>query len=131
MENKENNMISNWLDKHGDPEIDKFIEKNLEIVDKVHNTLKERNLSKADFAKLLGKKPSEVSRWLTGMHNLTLKSIIKMETALDIDLIYTKPQIKHEYHYIEIPVEQVMLSEDKVEYERGYEKQESEFELVM
>ena len=90
-------MIDNWLAEHGDQEINQFIDKNLDIVDKVHAVLKERNLSKADFAKMLGKKPSEVSRWLTGMHNLTLKSIVKMELALNMDLIYTAPEVKYEY----------------------------------
>jgi len=94
---KKQNMIDNWLSEHGNSEINQFIDKNLDIVDKVHAVLKERNLSKADFAKLLGKKPSEVSRWLTGMHNLTLKSIVKMEIALDIDLIYTAPEVKYQY----------------------------------
>lgn len=94
---KKQNMIDNWLSEHGNPEINQFIDKNLDIVDKVHAVLKERNLSKADFAKLLGKKPSEVSRWLTGMHNLTLKSIVKMEIALGIDLIYTAPEVKYQY----------------------------------
>ena len=94
---KKQNMIDSWLAEHGDQEINQFIDKNLDIVDKVHTVLKERGLSKADFAKLLGKKPSEVSRWLSGMHNLTLKSIIKMEQALGIDLIYTSPEIKYQY----------------------------------
>jgi len=94
---KKQNMIDNWLAEHGDQEINQFIDKNLDIVDKVHAVLKERNLSKADFAKMLGKKPSEVSRWLTGMHNLTLKSIVKMELALNMDLIYTAPEVKYEY----------------------------------
>lgn len=89
-------MINNWLEEHGDAEIDRFIETNIEIVDKVHLVLKERNLSKADFAKMLGKKPSEISKWLSGMHNLTLKSIIKMEVALGTDLIYIKPLIEQQ-----------------------------------
>ena len=42
-----------------------------------------------DLAKAMEKNPSEVSKWLTGMHNLTLKSIVKMEIALGIDLIKT------------------------------------------
>jgi len=71
--------------------------------------LKERNLSKAQFAQMLGKKPSEVSRWLTGMHNLTLKSIIKMEIALGVDLIHTVPEI--EYHYVHMGIIQGGINE--------------------
>ncbi len=127
---KKQNMIDSWLAEHGDQEINQFIDKNLDIVDKVHTVLKERNLSKADFAKLLEKKPSEVSRWLSGMHNLTLKSIIKMEQALGIDLIYTKPQIKHAYHYIEVPGEADLVSEKNVKYESTAEENKSTFELI-
>ncbi len=127
---KKQNMIDSWLAEHGDQEINQFIDKNLDIVDKVHTVLKERGLSKADFAKLLEKKPSEVSRWLSGMHNLTLKSIIKMELALGIDLVYTKPQIKHEYHYIEVSGETDLVSEKNVKYESTAEENKSTFELI-
>ncbi len=114
------NMIDNWLDKYGDPEINQFVDKNLNIVDKVNSILKDRNLSKAEFAKMLGKKPSEVSRWLTGMHNLTLKSIIKMEVALGIDLIYTAPEV--EYHYVNMGIiEGQKTEQENVPYEAGEE----------
>lgn len=91
MEFPKNNIIDNWLKKHGDPEINKLVEKNLAITQKVHSILEERNISQGEFAKMLNKKPSEISKWLTGMHNLTLKSIIKMEVALDVDLISIEP----------------------------------------
>ena len=127
--NKNKNMIDDWLARHGDPEINKFVDKNLDIVDKVHEILKEQNISKTTFAKMLGKKPSEVSRWLTGLHNLTLKSIIKMETALGVDLIYTEPRTEHEYHFIEIPGKQNVLSEGTVKYESSGEELKPEFEF--
>ena len=51
----EENMITNWLDQHGDPEIDKFIEKNLAIAVKVNAELRKRNWSQAKFADEIGK----------------------------------------------------------------------------
>jgi antitoxin component HigA of HigAB toxin-antitoxin module len=84
------NIIDNWLDKHGQPEVDKFAEKNLAIVSKINTILKERNINKTVFAQMLDKKPSEVTKWLSGTHNITLKSIIKMETALQVDLIHVE-----------------------------------------
>jgi ribosome-binding protein aMBF1 (putative translation factor) len=88
---KEGNMITNWLDQHGNPEIEAFIEKNLAITDKVLTALEAKGWSKGQLAEAMGESPSEVSKWLSGMHNLTLKSIIKMEAALGIDLIYCEP----------------------------------------
>jgi transcriptional regulator with XRE-family HTH domain len=53
-------------------------ERNLAISNKVQNILDNRGIKQKEFAEMLGKKPSEVSKWLTGLHNLTLKSITKM-----------------------------------------------------
>lgn len=85
---KSNNIISNWLKEHGDPEIDKFVEKNLAITEKVRLAIEAKGWNNGDLAKAMDKSPSEVSNWLSGMHNLTLKNIIKMEQALGIDLIH-------------------------------------------
>ena len=84
---KKNNIISDWLDQYGDSEIDSFVEKNLAITEKVRLALEVRGWNKAQLAEAMGESPSEVTKWLSGMHNLTLKSIIKMEQVLKIDLI--------------------------------------------
>lgn len=97
---KKNNIISDWLDKYGDPEVDKFIEKNLAITEKVRLALEVKGWNKGDLAKAMDKNPSEVTKWLSGMHNLTLKSIIKMEQALGIDLIHCEPIKAFEYVFL-------------------------------
>ena len=94
---KQNSMISDWLEKNPNPEIDKFISKNLAITEKVRKALEAKSWSKARFAEEMGKKPSEVSKWLSGTHNLTLRSIIKMEIALEVDLIHISPIKEYEY----------------------------------
>lgn len=83
----ENNIISTWLSENGDPEIEKFVEKNLEIVDRVYFHLKEKDLSLNDLAKLMKIEYSELHSWLTGLHELTLKNVIKLEIALGENLI--------------------------------------------
>lgn len=85
-----NKIISNWLKDNGNQEVERLVKRNLAIANKVREILDERNLSDKDFAKILGKTPSEVSKWLSGTHNLTQKSIIKMEIALDTQLIYVE-----------------------------------------
>lgn len=42
------------------------------IANRVYDLLKERNMTQRDFAKALNKTETEVSRWLSGTHNLTL-----------------------------------------------------------
>ena len=92
MEFPKENILNNWLEENKNPEIDRFLERNLEITQMVCSILKKRNIKKNAFAEMLGKKPSEVTKWLSGLHNLTLKSITKMEVALGVDLMNPEPQ---------------------------------------
>ena len=104
MENTRNNIISDWLEKNSNPEIDKLVEKNLAIANKIHEMLKERSLKPADLARMLDKKPSEISKWLTGTHTFTTKTITKIETVLGNDIIHIEPQ--KEYVYLKVLVNQ-------------------------
>ena len=48
-------------------------------------------MSQRDLAQRLGKSEAEVSRMLSGLHNLTLKTLTRLEVALGED-IFTTPQ---------------------------------------
>ncbi|TSA38993.1 MAG: XRE family transcriptional regulator [Porphyromonadaceae bacterium] len=77
------------------PENRQFVSKNLAITEQIYSLLKERGWSQKEFAKRLGKHESEVSRWLSGLHNLTLDSIVKMEVALGKEIIITSKEDCH------------------------------------
>lgn len=94
---KKNNLINNWLEENGNEEIDRLVKRNLAISNKVRKILDKREMSDKEFAKMLGKTPSEISKWLSGTHNLTQKSIIKMEMALGVQLIYVEQVHKYVY----------------------------------
>ncbi len=117
---EEKNIIDAWLDEHGDKEINQFIEKNLAIVEKVRIYLKAEGITKQAFADIMGKRPSEVSKWLGGSHNLTLKSIIKMECALGIDLIHTETVKEFEYVYLGSIKGKDEFVEKKNDYQEEY-----------
>lgn len=88
---KKNKIINEWLDENNDPVIERLVKRNLAIAYKVRNILDEKGLSDKDLAKMLSKTPSEISKWLSGTHNFTGKSIIKMELALEERLIHVEP----------------------------------------
>lgn len=100
MEFPKNNIIDTWLNEKGSPEIAKLVEKNLAIANKIHEMLKERGLKPADLARMLDKKPSEISKWLTGTHTFTTKTITKIETVLAEDIIHVEAQ--KEYVYLKV-----------------------------
>ena len=117
MENTRNNIISDWLEKNSSPEIDKLVEMNLAIANKIHEMLIERGLKPADLARMLEKKPSEISKWLTGTHTFTTKTIAKIGTVLGDDIIHIEPQ--KEFVYLKVYVNQ----EDDLE-ETAFENSE-------
>ena len=45
-----------------------------------------------DQAIRMNKKPSEINKWLKGNHNLTLKTLAKLEAELGEPIIYTKTE---------------------------------------
>ena len=57
------------------------------IADKLALILEERNMTQKEFAKAVGKTETEVSRWLGGTHNFTLKTIAKISSVLGCNII--------------------------------------------
>lgn len=51
------------------------IDYSIEISDRIDSLMHERGLSKKLFAEALGKRPSEVTKWLSGQHNFTLATL--------------------------------------------------------
>ena len=64
-----------------------FSDKYEEITMRIYLLMKEKGMSQKALAEHLGKKPSEISKWLHGGHNLTLKTIAKIEAVLETDII--------------------------------------------
>lgn len=71
------------------PEIKKQTELSVSIANRIYEILEEKKLTQKDLAHLLGKTETEVSRWLSGTHNLTMATIAKISTALGEDIIQT------------------------------------------
>lgn len=94
---KRNNIINEWLKEKGDPEIELLVKRNVAIANKVRGILESRKMDDADLAKIMGKYPSEISKWLSGAHNLTQRSIVKMELALGVQLLYVEVPYKYVY----------------------------------
>lgn len=57
------------------------------IAIKLDGMLKQRNMSQRDLARSTGKTEAEVSRWLSGTHNFTLRTLAKISIVLGEDVI--------------------------------------------
>lgn len=71
-----------------------FISKSLEIAHQISIVLDERDLTQKNLAEMLGKSEAEISKWLCGMHNFTIRTIAHIESALGEEIIVTPQKVK-------------------------------------
>jgi len=64
-----------------------FVTRLTDIADRIQELMDQKGWSQKDLSIAMGKKESEISKWLTTMHNFTLRSIAKMEATLGADII--------------------------------------------
>ena len=69
------------------PEMKLQMEMSVAIANRIYDILEARDMSQKDFARLMGKTETEVSRWLSGTHNLTLATICKISSALGENVV--------------------------------------------
>lgn len=59
------------------------------IADKLDMLIKKRGLTKSEFAEAIGKRPSEVTKWLSGQHNFTIRTLSMLSDFFDEALVVT------------------------------------------
>lgn len=57
------------------------------ISDKIADALEKKGMTQKMFAKQIGKTETEVSLWLSGTHNFTLRTIAKISSVLGTNII--------------------------------------------
>lgn len=57
------------------------------VSDKIHQLLTNQGMTQKELAKKMGKTEAEVSVWLSGQHNFTLRTLAKISAVLGEDLI--------------------------------------------
>lgn len=70
------------------PEVRRRVDLTFLIVDRIHSILEEKGLKQKDLASMLGKKESEISKWMRGTHNFTIDTITSIENALGIPILH-------------------------------------------
>ena len=58
-----------------------------DISDRIDFLMKERGLTKKQFAEALGRRPSEITKWLSGQHNFTLATLSMLSTFFGKSII--------------------------------------------
>jgi transcriptional regulator with XRE-family HTH domain len=69
-----------------------FVRQYTDIVVRIHEIMQAKGDTQKDLAERMQKKPSEINKWLKGNHNLTLKTLAKLEAELGEPIIFTSSQ---------------------------------------
>ena len=68
-------------------EIQKETSFSFAVSDKIHKLLTDKGMTQKEMAKKMGKTEAEVSVWLSGQHNFTLRTLARISVVLGEDLI--------------------------------------------
>ena len=69
------------------PEMKQQMEMSVAIANRIYEILEAKGMTQKELAQKLGKTETEVSRWLSGTHNLTLSTICKISAALGEEIV--------------------------------------------
>lgn len=69
------------------PHIKEEVDLSFAISNKIDTLMRERGLSKKQFADQIGKRPSEITRWLSGQHNFTVATIAMLSAFFGTPII--------------------------------------------
>ncbi len=81
------NPIMNEIRETISPEMKMQMELSVAIANRIYEILEKKGMSQKDFARLMGKTETEISRWLSGTHNMTLATLCKISIALGENLL--------------------------------------------
>lgn len=93
------NTILESIRQNTTPDVKLQVDLCVGIANRVYELLEQKGMNQKEFAHKLGKTETEVSRWLSGTHNLTIATIAKMAVELGDNLITpTSNELKSAYN---------------------------------
>lgn len=81
-------------------DVEIFVRLYADLVVRINQLLREKGISQKELAEKMDKKPSEISKWLSGEHNFTLRSLAKLSAELGEPLLEV-PKKKAQTEFVE------------------------------
>lgn len=95
------------------PEVTAEVNLNVDIANRIYDILKAKKMTQREFAALMGKRESEISRWLTGSHGFTTTTLAKIATVLGEPVVEVKKATQS--HYVFVPYNGFVTPNDVVD----------------
>lgn len=109
------NALLEELRKTVSKEIKREIDLSFEIVNRIHDILESKDFDQKDLAKLLNKSEAEISKWMRGTHNFTLKTLTRIETVLGEPILEVAGKLSRtKYIFIPLPQKVNITKKEKI-----------------
>jgi|APAra7269096979_1048534.scaffolds.fasta_scaffold00895_11 transcriptional regulator with XRE-family HTH domain len=109
MKNKPKYNDDNWGDDYSSPLIEELsnsipsheqerTDNKMKLASKIFKAMKSHNITQTQFAALMNKPVSLISRWMSGTHNFTADTLFDIQrvlgiSLLDVEMTNSSPQI--------------------------------------
>ena len=114
-----------------------YVSKSLEIVHQIILFLGEKGMNQKSLAKKLDKSEAEISKWLSGSHNFTVRTLAAIGTAIGEEIIITPQKAKSNAIKYTTAIYRASLNEknplsntEKYKIRTLYDKAHPEFEYA-
>ncbi len=87
--NDKKSILGTLLSQIDEKEYEK-VNSRMGLAAKISDALAKKGMKQREFAEKLGKKPSEISKWLSGTHNFTHDTLVDIQSILGIELLNLK-----------------------------------------
>lgn len=62
-------------------------DRKMRIASIINDAMRAKGLGKKQFADKVGRKPSKITKWLSGTHNFTIETLADIEKVLNIEIL--------------------------------------------
>lgn len=100
---------------------DIYFRLSMDIAQQIDDIIRKDGIKQAELAKKLGKHESEISKWLSGNHNFTLKTLAKLEDILEERIIFIANEFQEYLLKPEIQYTTNATSAEGIEIEKNYD----------
>lgn len=109
-------------------EVREEVRLNIDIANRIYDLLKAKKMTQREFAALMGKRESEISRWLTGTHGFTTTTLAKISAVLGEPIVevYRHPSTEYvflalkPYYVPSFNLDDIVKVKNQVEYQMTY-----------
>ena len=60
--------------------IHREVDMEMAVSNRIYDLMTQKGLSRAEFARSIGKRPCEITKWLSGQHNFTLSTLAMLSS---------------------------------------------------